>query len=463
MSPTNLGACDESIRSGLLPIFAAACAITLFLVYRLLRPGRSRMYLRPSLQLSYLAYFWIYHWIAVPVYLMPWYCNEHASYTLLGARESLYGLLGFGLGAVLVPYVVKARPVLLAHPPEIPAATRHSLLTLGIAFTILGTWSAGAPGLQALLGGVKSTTIVAVMLSIWAAASKRDYRTMLKWLGLSVVFPFFTIVSSGFLGFGIQSLAPIAIFTITCIPPKNFKRFIVPAILAGYLGLSLYVTYMRDRFEIRRTVWGNEAYSSRLGQLGKTISEFDWFSMYNPRHLDLIEARLNQNFLVGASVVYIENTKVWAAGKTLWNAALAFIPRVLWPDKPSNSGGDLVSQYTGIQFAYGTAVGIGQVMEFYVNFGSGMVFLGFLIFGGVLSWLDSAASIALANGEFHRFVVVYLVGLSMQQLGGSLMEVIGSIAGSLVLSFILRTIIAEPGRPRRRPQKQPARLVTVER
>ncbi len=47
------------------------------------------------------------------------------------------------------------------------------------------------------------------------------------------------------------------------------------------------------------------------------------------------------------------------------------IPRALWPNKPVVGGsGDLVSTYTGIRFADGTSVGIGQVLESFVNFGT---------------------------------------------------------------------------------------------
>ena len=71
---------------------------------------------------------------------------------------------------------------------------------------------------------------------------------------------------------------------------------------------------------------------------------------------------------------------------------------------------DLVSRFTGIQFAAGTSVGIGQVMEFYVNFGTAGTVAGFLLFGVVLTILDSAAGNCLRNGDLHGFVMWFLPG-----------------------------------------------------
>ena len=89
---------------------------------------------------------------------------------------------------------------------------------------------------------------------------------------------------------------------------------------------------------------------------------------------------MNQNQLVGAAVQYLESGYApFATGDTLIQSALAIIPRAIWPDKPVFAGSPgLVTQYTGIQFAAGTSVGVGQVLEFYINFGSPGVVGGFL-------------------------------------------------------------------------------------
>src|ERR1700734_2977948 len=95
-----------------------------------------------------------------------------------------------------------------------------------------------------------------------------------------------------------------------------------------------------------------------------------------------VDARLNQNWLVGAAVNRLSETDAFAHGDTLWDAPLALIPRALWPDGPTNAGsGDLVNRYTDIKFGAGTSVGIGQVLEFYANFGTTGVMIGFALMG----------------------------------------------------------------------------------
>lgn len=454
MDPVNLAACDDSIRRELFLIFTAGCFLTLFLLYRLVRsPNSSTRHV--GLQVCYLANFWILHWIAIPVYLLPWYCGENANFSLLGARESLYALLGFTVGATLVAYLAGPVEKTYGKPPEISRETRHRFLYLGLVFYVLSSVLTGVTGIMALISGGQLFLVAGVVLSVWSAYSRGDRRGAIRWVAASFLFPFLTVIRAGFLGFGIKALLPIMIATLCWMPKKNFGKLAIWGLVGGYLGLSLFVTYMRDREELRGSVWGNQTYSNRLTQMANTFSHWEWFSPTEPRHMAIIDGRLNQNYLVGAAVVYIDNTKEWAAGKTLRDAALAFIPRILWPDKPAAGSGDMVSRYTGIEFAEGTSVGIGQVMEFYVNFGSPMVFLGFVLFGGVLAWLDRAAARALQSGSVSQFIPAYLVGLSLQQVGGSLMEVVASATGSLVIAYMFNTLSGRATAARRASRPVP--------
>src|SRR5204863_7030994 len=92
--------------------------------------------------------------------------------------------------------------------------------------------------------------------------------------------------------------------------------------------------------------------------------------------------------------------------------------------------------YTGLRFATGTSVGIGHVMEFYVNFGTLGVVLGFLVIGDVVTTLDLAAAERLALNDLHGFVLWFLPGISLLQVGGSLVEMTASAAASIVVALI---------------------------
>src|SRR5207249_1043959 len=132
----------------------------------------------------------------------------------------------------------------------------------------------------------------------------------------------------------------------------------------------------------------------------------------------------------------------YANGETLWDAIIALIPRALWADKPVEAGsGDLVTRYTGIEFAKGTSVGIGQVMEFYINFGTLGVVLGFTVLGALLSIVDSAAGRKLAAGDWPGFALWYVPGLALLQVGGSLAEITASFAASLVAALMVNQLL----------------------
>ena len=127
----------------------------------------------------------------------------------------------------------------------------------------------------------------------------------------------------------------------------------------------------------------------------------------------------------------------YAHGETLWDAILALIPRALWPSKPMAAGsGTLVSQYTGIQFAAGTSIGIGQVMEFYINFGTWGIIIGFAFIGTLITVIDVRAAQRLAVGDLHGFVLWYLPGISLLQVGGSMIEVTTSAVASFLVALM---------------------------
>jgi hypothetical protein len=200
---------------------------------------------------------------------------------------------------------------------------------------------------------------------------------------------------------------------------------------------------MRDRGSIRDSVWGGASFSERFAQLFQSVSTFVWFDPTDSEHLARIDARLNQNALVGAAMTYLEQGyRSFANGKTIGDAIIAVIPRAIWPDKPVIAGsGSLVSDYTGIDFAYGTSVGIGPVLEFYINFGTPGVVVGFLVIGALLGTLDRSAGRSLADGDIEAFTYRYMPALSLINVGGSLVELTSSAAAAVAMVFLLNRIL----------------------
>ena len=244
-----------------------------------------------------------------------------------------------------------------------------------------------------------------------------------------------TILRQGFLGYGAAAL--ITIFTFIAVFYRPRWRLVFMAAVVAYLGFSFYVTYMRDRGELRASVWGGQSAVERIARLSRTLTGIEWFNPANPTHILRITGRLNQNYLVGAAVERIEGgNRDFAQGETVWHAFLSLVPRAIWPEKPVRAGSpNIVSNYTGIRFAAGTSVGIGQVMEFYINFGELGVILGFVVLGIIITMLDTWAGMRLWAGDWLQFAVWYLTGLAMIQAGGSLIEVVSS-AGAALLAVL---------------------------
>lgn len=390
-----------------------------------------------GLVLAYLLSLWLIHWLATSLYLLPGFQNNDPRMVELGFEQSVYAVVAFAFGSiVLTPFLLN-----LGILPE--ASTVHTLdrslprayVGLGaVSYIALSSGLGGLPSATAILSTGQELIVVGLGLCCWQAWRERNYRMLSFWLGLSLLLPFVTIITRGFIGYGAAAAFSVLVFVSSFL--RSRAPVLVGGILVGYLGMSVYVTYMRDRGEIREVVWGGQSLGDRVDRVAKTIQTFEWFDPSNNEHLVRVDNRLNQSYLVGAAVSRLSDVGGYAHGRTLWEALLALIPRALWPDKPISAGsGNMVSEYTGIQFAGGTSVGIGHVMECYVNFGTLGVVIGFMIIGVLVSVLDRMAASRLALNDLHGFVLWYLPGLSLLQVGGSFTEVTASAVASIVVAL----------------------------
>lgn len=413
-----------------------------------------------GLLMTYVLSFGVMHWFPSTLHLLPWFYTRGTDLVAEGMRESAYAMVFLCLGAEVMAWLWERR----AQHASLPArqyapsgvcqaldASRVSfVLVVGfVLYAVLSRLIGAIPGLQALVATGSAVLVVGLSLEVWNARTTGSRTRLALWLAVPLLLPLVTVITQGFLGYGFAAMLTVYAFSANFLRPR--WKVLVAGSLLAYVGLSVYITYMRDRNDIRRMVWGGSAFTDRANQLLGTFADMEWFDYRSQAHLDRVDSRLNQNFLVGAAVLRLDRGLVpFADGATLEDAALSLVPRVLWPNKPVVGGsGDLVSTYTGIRFAAGTSVGVGQVLECYINFGRTGVALGFFAIGLVLVLADRSALRALEQGSVFGFATRYLPALGVLQVGGSLAEVVSTAGAGLVVTLLMRAFGARflPPRP----------------
>ena len=112
---------------------------------------------------------------------------------------------------------------------------------------------------------------------------------------------------------------------------------------------------------------------------------------------------------------------------------MSLIPRVIWPDKPVYGGSPaIVREMTGLDLAENTSWGVGNVMEFLINFGISGLVLGFLLLGMLLGRLDRGAAMSLAKGDYAGVIMCFLPAVALIQPLGSLVELASGSAAAFV-------------------------------
>jgi hypothetical protein len=423
---------DPSKLSELLIVWVGVMGLLVFVRLRWHIPGT-------GLTLAYLLNLSLIHLAGAAIYLLPAFQDHDPHLTEMGFEQSLYGVVAFAAGGLIVTPILVYKGILPRAKGTHQVDTRlpKAYLACGVVFYLLSaTFLGHLPTAAAIVSTGQQLVVVGLSLCCWRASREHSAKRLIAWLMISLLLPFTTLITAGMLGYGAIAVLVILIFV------SSFVQSPVKVMLAGaliiYFGLSVFVSYMRDRNDIRATVWGGQSFEDRFDRISKTVTTFEWFDPADFEHLQRIDGRLNQNFLVGAAVYELSRTQAYARGDTFWDALLALIPRALWPDKPIAAGsGNLASRYTGVDFAEGTSVGVGQVLEFYLNFGTPGVVVGFIIMGVFVSALDWQAAERLARSDLHGFVLWFLPGIAFLQVGGQLVEITVCAVASLVVALLV--------------------------
>ncbi len=406
------------------------------------------------------------HLLAGVLNLLPWHHPPHQAQTIRGFGLTAYAMAGFLIGHVVAARLTPARPLpRSARVPDLALrGTLWACVGIGISlYLIISGMLMFLPSSMAILGnGLFLTTACLCLLWYILDRSGRKQEAWTLAISTAVTLPLVTMIGKGFLGHGAGAAVTMSLFIAVYYRPRYVV--VVGAVVALFVGLTLTSAYLASRSVIRSSVWGGREFGERMSAAAEALQEhWNWFDLSDPLQLKFIEMRLNQNIYVGLARNRIESGQVaFADGETISDALLAMIPRAVWRDKPSYAGsGNLVSRFAGIYVPIGTSFGIGNVMEMYVNYGEVGVLVGFIILGGILTWLDLASGQYLYLGNYRGFLLLFMIGqIIVLSAGNVLAEVPPAVIGLLILWWGLCQVFDRLG-PRKsvRPPQRPARPV----
>jgi len=337
-------------------------------------------------------------------------------------------------------------------------------------FCLIGGWACiyglsplyQIPSVSAAVEKGGAIWTLGVMLGLRAACQRSDLRRVGIWLGALMVYPVLMLLLGGFLSYG--SAAIILVFSALTVSIRSHWRVLVGTAAFGFLSLSIFVTYFQHRDNIRDQVWGGRPLEARLGSVIDTVKDFEWLDPNNRAHLIALDKRLNQNYFVGLAARRIQDGQVdYLEGESVWEGLQALVPRAFWPEKPVYAGSpQIVSKMTGLALSPDTSFGVGNVMEFQINFGISGVVVGFFALGWLIGTLDLKAAIAEQRGELGNVILFFLPCVALIQPNGSLVEIFSGSAAALVGAFVWnfiwkRFVIRESTAPKLAPMRIPNR------
>ena len=304
------------------------------------------------------------------------------------------------------------------------------MLTYGLSFL------RNVPSIGAAIEKGGAVWMLGVLLGLRSAVERNDVKRVCIWLAVLMVYPTLMLLFGGFLSYG--SSAIIIVLSALVVSTRSQWRVLVTACCGIFVGLTIFVNYFSHRDEIRRTVWSGAGLEERVNVVADAFStRFEWFDPTNREHLIALDRRLNQNYFAGLAATRIQEGRGdYIYGRSIWEALLSLVPRILWPDKPVFAGSpEIVSEMTGLHLSPTTSFGVGNVMELQINFGLPGLVIGFCAFGWLLGMLDRKAALAESSGNLQSLLLLFLVSVALIQPNGSLVEMLSGAAAAFLAAY----------------------------
>jgi hypothetical protein len=346
-------------------------------------------------------------------------------YTAIGTVSFVFGVIGIG---AIADFRHRKKSI------QLTSAGRYQFAVFCLVTGLLVTYTlrliVKIPSIGAIIEKGGGIWVLGVLLGLQSAVRRGDSRQIALWLAAMGVYPVLTLLLGGFLSFG--STPIFIILSALIISTRSTLRVGIGLPVAALVFFTMFLSYFQNRDQIRDAVWGGADMKARLSESAAIFTKMEWFDPMNPQHLDALDRRLNQNYFVGKADQRIKSGQVnFKNGQTFWDGAISLVPRIIWPSKPVTAGSpQIIMQMTGFMVNDTTSYGIGNVMEFHINYGIPSLIIGFLILGVLLGWLDRNASLRIKSGEWGQSLLYFMPAAAMIHPNGSLVELVSGGAAS---------------------------------
>lgn len=211
----------------------------------------------------------------------------------------------------------------------------------------------------------------------------------------------------------------------------------------GYLILgSFLILFIQSiKHEYRAKTWGsgNER-GSDPGYFGQLIIErvSNPSQIFEPAALFGMATRLNQGFLIAKTMNYVPRYEPFAHGETIIKSIFAaFVPRIIWPDKPESGGRDLIVRFLGAPKDLNYSYNLSPLGEAYVNFNKigAVVFMFF--YGMFFKWsFERILKVALKYPSLVLWLPIFLIG-PIQSMEGDVLGAINTMIKAIVFCWAM--------------------------
>lgn len=411
-------------------LWALLCVAAFLWLVVLLRRDRLSL----GLPVAYLNILLLIHLPGALTRLMTTKFDYNTDVIELGIRYTAIGVLCF-VGGVQVARFLNQR-----GKPVYQYSDQHEFWYFCLIGGLVVQFGLGfiydLPSLRAAVDRGSIVWALGALLGLRYALNQGRARAIIFWGAATSIYPTLVLLLAGFLSYG--STAMLIVVSALIVSARSAIKVLIVGLVTVYIGLTVYVNYFAHRTEFRETAWSGASFGDRVDAAANMFSDFKWFDPTDDTQLYAIDLRLNQNYFVGLAAMRIQQEQVdYLYGKTIWDGVLALVPRVLWPEKSVYGGsGTIVADMTGLHLDENTSWGVGNVMEFQINFGMPGVVIGFFVLGFAIGWLDFKAAVADARGDQGKLILFFLMAVALAQPGGSIVELSGGAAAAAVTGLI---------------------------